>query len=303
MAAWDISTAIYTGNNYDASGTTAFATGLFFKSDGLSFWTNGTSNVFEFSLSSAWDLSSTVSLVRSASYLAQENNGRDVFFKDDGTKMFILGDKNNALLEYALSTAWDVSSASFTTSADVSGQETTPRSVFFKSDGTKFYITGTSAARVFEYSLSTAWDLSTATYSGSVFNPTAQVSSPISIVFKVDGASMYVTDVGSGAVYQYDLSTAWDVTSASYASKSLSVASQASTPLNSFFDPNGEEFYVVDNSDVLFQYTTTSTTGRAVDEAGAGGTQAVLANSLNTAPLSVSLNSAITAPASPTGNT
>lgn len=52
-----------------------------------------------------------------------------------------------------------------------------------------------------------------------------------------------------------------------------------------------------------FNETSVDTLGRAVDEAGAGGTQAVLANSLNTAPLEVSLNSAITEPASPTGNT
>ena len=294
MAAWDISTAIYTGNSYDASGATTVATGLFFKPDGLAFWTNGGDDVFEFSIASAWALSSSVALVRSYSYLAQENNSRDVFFKPDGTKMFIVGDQNNSILEYALSTAWDVSSASFTTSADVSGQETGPRSVFFKSDGTKFYITGLSSARIHEYALSTAWDLSTASYT-TLFNPTAQASSPISVTLKSDGSKMYVLDLGN-TVYQYALSTAWDVSSASYESKSLSTSSQTSTPLNSFFNPDGEEFYVVDNSDTIFQYTTTSTTGRAVDtQEAANSVSNVL--SLNSAAVDPSANSVVVTPA------
>jgi hypothetical protein len=294
MAAWDISTAIYTGNSYDASGLTTVATGLFFKPDGLAFWTNGDDDVFEFSIASAWDLSSSVALVRSYSYLAQENTSRDVFFKSDGTKMFIVGDQNNAILEYALSTAWDVSSASFTTSADVSGQETVPRSVFFKDDGTKFYITGLNSARVHEYALSTAWDLSTASYT-TLFNPTTQAGSPISITFKSDGSKMYVLDLGKD-VYQYALSTAWDVTSASYESKFLSTSAQVSTPLNSFFKPDGEEFYVVDNSDTIFQYTTTSTTGRAVDtQAAANSVSNVL--SLNSAAVDPSANSVVVTPA------
>jgi len=106
---------------------------------------------------------------------------------------------------------------------------------------------------------------------------------------------MYVLDLGKD-VYQYALSTAWDVTSASYESKFLSTSAQVSTPLNSFFKPDGEEFYVVDNSDTIFQYTTTSTTGRAVDtQAAANSVSNVL--SLNSAAVDPSANSVVVTPA------
>ncbi|GAH44234.1 unnamed protein product, partial [marine sediment metagenome] len=46
----------------------------------------------------------------------------------------------------------------------VSDEETVPIGVFFKPDGLKMYVVGTSADSVLQYALSTAWDVSTAIY-------------------------------------------------------------------------------------------------------------------------------------------
>ncbi|MBA7589123.1 hypothetical protein ES708_31198 [subsurface metagenome] len=62
-------------------------------------------------------------------------------------------------------TPWDVSTATYEDKLkDVSGQDTSPNGVFFKPDGTKMYIMGYATDTVYQYSLSTAWDVSTATY-------------------------------------------------------------------------------------------------------------------------------------------
>ena len=59
--------------------------------------------------------------------------------------------------------SFNLSGASYDNkSFDVSGEETNPGSLFFKSDGTKMYVTGTAGDDVNEYALSTAWDVSTA---------------------------------------------------------------------------------------------------------------------------------------------
>ena len=44
----------------------------------------------------------------------------------------------------------------------VSGQQTVPLGVEFNPDGTKMYMTGTSSNKVFQYTLTTAFDISTA---------------------------------------------------------------------------------------------------------------------------------------------
>jgi hypothetical protein len=98
---------------------------------------------------------------------------KDVFFKPDGLKMYVIGTISDAVFQYDLSTAWDVSTASFTYPTteyfSVGSQETNPTGVFFKPDGLKMYVIGSFGDDVNEYDLSTAWDVSTASYSSKLF--------------------------------------------------------------------------------------------------------------------------------------
>jgi hypothetical protein len=81
----------------------------------------------------------------------------------------------------------------------------------FKPDGTKMYVT-TLNSLMFQYSLSTAWDITTATYdsvSASILTNSTGVR------FKSDGTRCYIVDYG-GSVDEYLLSTAWDISTLSY---------------------------------------------------------------------------------------
>ena len=51
---------------------------------------------------------------------------RGLTFNNDGTKMFTVGDSGNSVYEYALSTAFDVSSLSYTDNLSISSQEIQP---------------------------------------------------------------------------------------------------------------------------------------------------------------------------------
>ena len=187
----------------------------------------------------------------------QDSEPRGLFFKDDGTKMYVIGSTNNAVFQYSLSTAWDVSTASYdSVSFSVSSQETTPQSLFFKDDGTKMYVVGYVNDTVYQYSLSTAWDLSTASYDSISFSVSSQDTLPNELSFKDDGAKMYVVGQGSSTVHQYSLSTAWDVSTASYDSVSFNVSSQETTPQGIFFKDDGTKMYVVGVfNDTVYQYS------------------------------------------------
>ena len=81
--------------------------------------------------------------------------------------MFILGQKNDSVYEYTLSTAYDVTNdgATLAYTLDISAQDGNPRGLAFNSDGTKMFIVGTgnSNVEINIYGLVTAWDISTAT--------------------------------------------------------------------------------------------------------------------------------------------
>jgi DNA-binding beta-propeller fold protein YncE len=181
----------------------------------------------------------------------------DCFFKPDGTKMYVVGQGNDALYQYTLSTAWDLSSASYdSVSFSLSTQDTGTLGVFFKPDGTKFYIAGNANNSVFEYNLSTAWDISTASYSTNSFSVTSQDATPAGVFFREDGLRMFVVGLQNNSVYQYTLSSAWDVSTASYDTKLLSVATQSTGASGLFFNPDGTKVWVTATvGDNVYQYT------------------------------------------------
>jgi sugar lactone lactonase YvrE len=158
----------------------------------------------------------------------------------------------------APASGWNISSTSYdSVSFLVSGQEGSGSGMFFKPDGTGFYIVGAVTDSVYQYSLSTAWDLSTASYASKSFSVQSQAGGPSGVFFKSDGTKMYVVNDGSGAtnaVYQYSLSTAWDVSTASYDSVTYSVATQADAPRELFFSSDGTKMYIADsNNTTVYQ--------------------------------------------------
>ncbi len=195
----------------------------------------------------------------SFSVAGQDTLSAGIFFKPDGMKMYMVGTANDTVYQYTLSTAWDLSTASYdSVSFDVSGQDIAPREVFFKPDGTKMYMVGNTNNTVYQYTLSTAWDLSTASYDSVSFSVAGQDSAPTGIFFKSDGTKMYVVGSGGDNVYQYTLSTAWDISTASYDSVSFKVSGQDINPTGIFFKSDGTKMYVVGSGgDNVYQYTVT----------------------------------------------
>ena len=61
--------------------------------------------------------------------------------------------------EFTLSTAFDVSTASFVDKSSVSSQDGNPFSMAFNSDGTKMFMLGYNNDRVNEYSLTSPYNL------------------------------------------------------------------------------------------------------------------------------------------------
>ena len=252
--AWNISTAEYMNKSFSVTTGEITPQSVFFKPDGIRMYLVGRNNdtVEEYTLSVAWDIS-TASYSQGFSITTQEANPSGLFFKPDGTKFYIIGVAGDDVNEYNLSTPWNVSTASYVQTFYVGVQETNPNTIFFKPDGTKFYIVGSVTDRVYEYNLSTAWDVSTASYLQN-FSVATQDTFPTGLFFKPDGTKMYVLGSTGDDVNEYNLSTPWDISTASYV-QVFSVAAQDADPQGIFFKPDGTKMYMVGNTnDTIYQY-------------------------------------------------
>ena len=250
------SAAVYV-QSFSVSTQEATPTGIFFSPDGINMYIVGSTGdeVNQYLLSTAWNIS-TASFVRLFSVSAQDTSPQGLFFKPDGTKMYIAGDTGNDINEYALSTAWNISTASFIQVFSVAAQDATPTGVSFKNDGTKMYVIGLISDSVHEYTLGTAWNISTAVYLQS-FSVAAQSITPTDISFTNDGTQMYIIGSDDDRVYKYTLGTAWDISTAVYL-QSFSVAAQDSSPQGLFVKSDSTEMYIVgDTGNAVYEYTFT----------------------------------------------
>jgi len=255
--AWNLSTA----NSYYRSVVAQEATprSVTFKPDGTEMYVLGTSgdDVNQYSVSTAWS-------VQSASYVrvflvSGQTGGTPakVQFKDDGTKMYVLSNTNDAIYQYSLSTAWDISTATYdSVSFSVTSQEATPEGMFFGDSGTKLYVVGTTNDTVYQYTMSSAWDLSTASYASKSFSVASRENTPNAVFIGNNGTAMYIIGTQNDRVDQYTLSTAWDVSTASYASKTFSILSYEDTPRAVWFKGDGTSFYVTgETNDIVWEFT------------------------------------------------
>ena len=158
--------------------------------------------------------------------------------------------------EYSISTAWDITTSSYVGSFNVSAQEPTPVATSFKPDGTVMYVIGVGNQTVYQYTLSTAWSVSTASYASKSFSVATQETNPWGLYFTPDGTKMFIIGEIGVDVNEYSLSTAWDVSTASYV-QNFSVSGQTSLPYGLTFGNDGSKMYVVElTNDSIYQYST-----------------------------------------------
>ena len=277
-AGYDLGNAAYSGVSFSVASQDANPLGIAFNNDGSKMYMVGFSSgsVYQYTLSTAFDLSTASYDSVSFSVTSQDTSPQYIAFNNDGSKMYMLGDTNNSVYQYTLSTAFDLSTASYdSVSFSVSGQDTSPDSIAFNTDGTKMYMVGVSSDSVHQYTLSTAFNLSTASYDSVSFSVASQDTAPFGIAFNNDGTKMYMVGNLSDNVYQYSLSTAFDLSTASYDSISFSVAGQEAIPLGIDFNNSGTKMYMVGNgSDSVYEYYTATPATITYDSAlqWSGGT-------------------------------
>lgn len=208
----------FTGGIIDPTGLLMFV--LDYTSDSIILW----------NLSTANDITTATSTSTSVSVSAQDGVGQGLYVSDDGIEMYHVGNADS-VHRYTMSTAWDLSTASYvsswnmtTNSANIS--ESSYSGIAFNTDGTKMFACGYSADKMYEFSLSTAWDITSASHTtGS--DLTGPSNSPYNFFFNVSGTELYWMDGGDDKLHRYELSTAWDLSTATKQSDTYYVSGMA----------------------------------------------------------------------------
>ncbi len=259
---------------------------MYFKPDGTKVWVGGfvQDTIYEYDLGTAWDLS-TISYGRSKAF-STSSQSVGFFFKPDGTRAYI-AHSNGAVYQLNMNTPWNISTAQ--TSYGTYNTSNNTNGIFFKSDGTKFYkVDGSTGRELKQFSMTTAWDVTTASVDHTVTIPTNQgvtsggtAISGNDIWFSSDGTNFFFPHWNGGnnssipkGVAKFSLSTAWDISSTIAYVENIKQADGGGTILNWLptavnFKPDGSKMYMITGEN------TSTSPARRIFEFSTGGTNIV----------------------------
>lgn len=202
------------------------------SSDGTKMVTNNLSDNYlrRYTLSTAWDVS-TATYASDAYYYGATGGLRGFSFDSvNGLNWYAIRLSTGSATIYhgTMSSAWDLSSSSISTSSPglYGGSGGRRNSTFIKPDGTKLWVhersvTGTSYSYIREYPLSTPFDLSSygspTNYDTTTFgatSPTINAGDVANYIgFNGDGSKFYI--MVSSLLRVFSCSTAYDLSSSS----------------------------------------------------------------------------------------
>jgi hypothetical protein len=153
-------------------------------------------------------------------------------------------------------TGYNLSDVLYNQDLSVNSDNVEPKSMYWSSDGLNFYFVGSNpTGMLYQKTVGTAYDISTVISTQSEDN-SAEDGSPIDVRFNSDGTTCYISGGVNSKIFQYTLSTGWDISSMIYASKSLDVTGQTAILLGFCID-GGTNVYCSGQTEI-YQYSITA---------------------------------------------
>jgi hypothetical protein len=270
-SSYDLANASY--DNKTLTLDTGAGNGLAIKPDGTKIYIlyafDGVSSIIdEYELSTPFDISTASGTGSSATITsgAVSTTVQTLFFKPDGTRLYIGDNITNFIHQYDLSTAWDLSTISYSNVELGWGSNGYSYGLTFKPDGTEMYVADPVYNSIYQTTLNTAWDLSggaSATYSQSLTGTGYRTRA---VEFNADGSKMFIWSAdGPNDIFEYELTTPWRVNTATTTNFLYDFSAETGATDDKFSEAilanSGTKMYILSDTNLkIYQYTTATST-------------------------------------------
>lgn len=227
------------------------AKGMKFSSDGTKLFIVGTNGdeVNEYQLQSPYNLAAKV-LLNTLHLEDKEETIEEVSFSHDGTKMFVMGFEGDDVNVYNLASAYDTKTVTGHIEVALDAAAANPTGMTFSSDGMKMFVIGSTNKTIYEYSLGSAYDVTTITTPASAtFNVGGDILQPSGLAFNHDGSALYITNSSAKSVHEYQLDTNFTLTGTMAHQGSIIVSGEDKRPHDIAFNSDGTQMFVLGFSD------------------------------------------------------
>ncbi|MEM8910529.1 MAG: LamG-like jellyroll fold domain-containing protein, partial [Planctomycetota bacterium] len=268
MTGFDLSSPSVDGY-YDLANISQ-AEDLYLSPDGTTMFVTDFSNdtIKKFTLATPFDVTGTVTQVASESF-GYDISG--ITFSVDGMKMFLASNDSDAVRTFTLANPFELNSLTWTYTGlfNTNGIENAPQGITFSNDGLKMFIVGTNGGDVTQFSLTTAYDLSSGVSEDGTYDLDEDVANVRAIAFSDDGTRMFVAGNTNDRVYHYSLNSAFDVTGTVSLVESFLVFDEQANPRGLAISQDGTKLYITGRgADRVHQYSIGSNADIDTDNDG-----------------------------------
>jgi len=206
---------------YQMDDTMNIPSDIYFRPDGRAAYFSeavggaiSDTDVYEYGLGTAWDVR-TMFFNRVTTFSGGGLYDITGFeFKPDGTKMFVPDDNDDSIFSFGFSKAWDISSWQYLAKYSIANPgHASPVDLRVGGAGTRIYVIDNFIQSVRQYTMNTAWDLTS--ISGQLQQSVTAASGYTGIYLNANEDKLFLLSKGSDAIYQYGFSTPGDVTTIS----------------------------------------------------------------------------------------
>jgi len=184
-----------------------------------------------------YQLNSSLEYTGKAFYVGNEDSS-PIGITYANSNFYMCGSQNDSVYQYDTDFIYQNKTVSVTT------EQGNPLGVAINDDGTKMYVVGNSPDSVFQYTMSTPYDVSTATYDSIELDVSTYATTPQGLSFNAAGTTLYISDSGNDDIVVYTLSTAFDLSTASY-STSYDISSYSTASTGVYYDETN--LYITDS--------------------------------------------------------
>ena len=212
---WDVRTQQYVKSTGTFSANETGPLGMWWHPDGLRYWLVGSTldGISEYAVDIPWTLGKDQpTFIKSmdnnliANNIGDETTPRGVFWKPDGTRVYIIGGSRETVMQYhTTGSAFDIGALNFIKEFDVDAQENAPQDVHFDKTGTQMFVVGTQDDEINQYHLSQSWDVGTARHIG-VYDTSTEESNPFCMFLRPDNSEIYIGGSGADEINVYTIS-------------------------------------------------------------------------------------------------
>ena len=181
-----------------------------------------------------------------------------IWFESDGLTLYVSNNSTNTVYKYTLSTAWDISTATYASSNyNMATYTTSINDVAWRSDASSYYALGndqggTTPDKIYQFDIPSGLTLAhtTHTKTGTIANAANNSvdSTPQKLMFNADGSQVYVSGDATDAIFKFNLTTPWDISTIQQWNGSDSFqTSETTNPRGMAFNYDGTKIYRIDS--------------------------------------------------------